>query len=238
MQSRQLLALASALVSLALLTACGSSSSSKTPPSSPVFTSVPVTAATQDVSYTYQLAAVDPAGGTVTYSLTSSPTGAALSGSTVSWTPTAAQSRVSNSFAVTAATASGGTAQQSWTVTPGGTITVNWINNYWTANGKVPVPALPSLAANLIAMWTNADGSITVQKSSATSPGVFSIPNVPAGYYWLQTGTGSAFWTNTSTFDAGQNIAGGPTPYTGVEQTTQFEFNLSGLQSVSGTDAG
>jgi hypothetical protein len=37
---------------------------------------------------------------------------------------------------VTAATASGGTAQQSWTVTPGGTITVNWINNYWTATGS------------------------------------------------------------------------------------------------------
>ncbi len=233
--TRRLLALtlvSLGLILLTFLTACGSSGSSHVPLSTPVFTSVPVTAATQDVDYTYQVTAVDPAGGTVTFSLTASPTGAALSGNTVTWTPTAAQSRLSNSFTVTATTASGGTASQSWTVSPGGTITVNWINNYWTAAGQVPVPALPSLAANLNAMWTNADGSITVQKSSATSPGVFSVPNVPGGYYWLQTATGSAFWTNTSTFDAGQNVAGGPTATTGVQQTTQFVFNLSGLQSV------
>jgi hypothetical protein len=194
-----------------------------------VFTSVPVTAATQDVAYTYQLAAVDPAGGTVTYSMTTSPTGAALSGSTVTWTPTAAESRVSNSFAVTATTTSGGTASQSWTVTPGGTITVNWVNTYWAANGPVQVSALPSVAANLSAMWTNPDGSITVQKGSATStPGVFGIPNVPAGYYWLQT-SGGTFWTNTGTFDAGESIAGGPLPTTSNSQPTTFLFNLSGL---------
>jgi hypothetical protein len=196
-----------------------------------VFTSVPVTAATQGVAYTYQLAAVDPAGGTVTFSMTTSPTGAALSGSTITWTPTGAQSRVSNSFAVTATTTSGDTASQSWTVTPGGTITVNWVNTYWAATGQVQVPANPSAAVNLSAMWTNADGSITVQKSSWTSSGVFSIPNVPAGYYWLQT-TGGTFWTNTGTFDAGENIAGAPLPTTSSSHTTLL-FNLSGLDSVS-----
>ena len=239
MQPRRLffLALVSlAVISLALLTACGSGSSTKTPPSTPVFTSAPVTAATQGIVYSYQLAATDPAGGAVTFSLTTSPTGAALSGNTVTWTPTAAQSRVSNPFAVTATTSSGGTASQSWKVTPGGTVAVNWVNNYWAANGPVQVPALPSLAANLSAMWTNPDGSITVQRSSATSPGVFSIPNVPGGYYWLQTGTGSAFWTNTSIFDAGTDVAGGPTPTLSFGlQSTQFDFNLSGLESVPET---
>jgi len=231
MQSRQLLALASALVSLALLTACGSSSS-HTSPSLPVFTSVPVTAATQGVAYTYQLAAVDPAGGSVTFSLASSPTGATLSGNSVSWTPTAAQSRISNSFAVTATTTSGGTAQHSWTVTPGGTITVSWINNYWTATGAVPVPADPSVATNLSALVTNPDGSITVQKGSATStPGVFSIPNVPAGSYWLQTGSGN-FWTSSSTFDAGSDIAGPPEPTLASPQNTSAGFNMSGLDAV------
>lgn len=238
MQPRRLLCLALvslAMISLALLTACGSSSSTQTQPSTPVFTSVPVMAATQDVAYTYQLAATDPAGGAVTFALTSSPTGAALSGSTITWTPTAAESRVSNSFAVKATTTSGGTAAQSWMVTPGGTITVNWINNDWAANGPVHVPALPSAAANLSAMWTNPDGSITVQKSSATSPGVFSIPNVPGGYYWLQDGS-QAFWTNSSTFDAGADVAGGPTPTLSYGlQTTQFDFNLSGLESVPET---
>jgi len=86
MQTRRLRTLAQvslALVSLALLTACGGGSSTQVQPSTPVFTSAPVTAATQGVAYTYQLAAVDPAGGTVTFSMTTSPTGAALSGSTI-----------------------------------------------------------------------------------------------------------------------------------------------------------
>jgi len=220
------------LMALAFLTACGSSGGTKTQPLAPVFTSTPVTAATQGVAYTYQLSAVDPSGGTVTFSLTAGPAGATLSGNTVSWTPTAAQSRVSNSFEVTATTTSGGTATQSWTVTPGGTITVNWINNYWTADGAVQVPAQASQATGVSAMWTNPDGSVTVQKSSATGAGVFSIPNVPGGYYWLQAG-GGTFWTNVSTFDAGGNIAGGPLPtISGPAQQTGFDFNLSGLDSV------
>ncbi len=218
--------------SLAFLSACGSSGSgSQVQPSTPVFTSVPVTAATQDVAYTYQIAATDPAGGAVTFSLTASPTGAALSGTTISWTPTAAQSRASNNFTVKAATTSGGTATQSWTVSPGGTITVNGINTYWTASGPVQVPLPASASLTISAVVVNPDGSITVEKSSAISPGVFSIPNVPAGYYWLQIGS-SAYWTSTASFDAGRDIAGNATPTTGTSQTTDFDLSLSGLESV------
>ncbi len=232
MQTRNFFALAMvslALASIAFLTACGSS---KTQPPAPTFTSTPVTAATEGTAYTYQLAASDPAGGSVTFSLTASPTGATLSGNTVTWTPTAAQAHVSNSFAVTATTASGGTAQQSWAVTPGGTVTVNWINNYWGPSGAVQVPQQASSATTLSAIWTNPDGSYSVQKSSATTtPGVFIIPNVPGGYYWLADGS-SYFWTNVNTFDAGQNYAGPPTPLLNPPQGTQFDFNLSGLASV------
>ena len=219
-------------LSLTFLTACGSSgSSSLHTGQAPVFTTSPMTTATQDVGYSYQIEAIDPAGGSVTFALTTGPAGAAISGNTVSWTPTGAQSRVSNNFEVTAATASGGTATQSWMVTPGGTITVNWVNNYWAASGPLQVPQPPSAGVNLSAMWTNPDGSITVQKSSWTSPGVFSIANVPGGYYWLQTGT-SAFWTSAGTFDAGEDFAGGPEPTTGAINNTQFDSNLSGLDSV------
>lgn len=221
------------MISLVLLTACGSSGSMQTQPSTPLFTSVPVMAATQDVAYTYPLAATDPAGGSVTFSLTASPTGAALNANTVTWTPTAAQSRVSNSFTVKATTTSGGTASQSWMVTPGGTITVNWQNNYWTATGQVHVPAQASVATTLSAMWTNPDGSITVEKSSAISPGVFSIPNVPGGYYWLNIG-GNAYWTSTGTFDAGSDFAGPAAPLDHDTQLTTFDFSLTGLDSTIG----
>jgi len=216
---------------LAFAMGCGSSSSSSHQSQPPVFTSSPVTAATQGDAYSYQLAAVDPAGGSVTFALTTSPSGATLATNTISWTPTAAESRVSNNFEVTATTSSGGSATQSWTVTPGGTITVNWMNTYWGPNGAVQVPALPSAATTLSALWTNADGSISVQKSFATSSGVFSIPNVPGGNYWMQIGS-SDFWTNTSTFDAGQNYAGPQAPTTSGINDTDFTFNLSGLDSV------
>jgi len=225
-----------ALVSLALLAACGSGgSSTQVPPSTPVFTSVPVTAATQDVAYTYQLAATDPAGGSVTFTLTTSPTGAALTGNTIAWTPTAAESRVSNGFAVKATTASGGTASQSWTVTPGGTITVSWVNTYWTETGAVPVPEPPNEALSISALVTNPDGSITVEKSSATAPGVFSIPNVPGGYYWMNL-PGGAYWTSTSTFHADRDFAGvQEPPLAPTSQNTWFDLNLSGLESVAET---
>ncbi|MGB9085182.1 MAG: hypothetical protein WCC46_11215, partial [Terriglobales bacterium] len=67
-------------VSLGFLVACGSGSHSA--PLSPVFTSTPVTAASQGVSYSYTLAATDPAGGTVTFSLVTEPAGSTLAGST------------------------------------------------------------------------------------------------------------------------------------------------------------
>jgi hypothetical protein len=240
MQRRRLLTLAVvflATIPVALLTACGSGGGTHTPPSTPVFTSMPATAATQGVAYTTQLAAIDPAGGSVTFSLPKSPAGAALSGNMVTWTPTAAQSRMSNGFMATATTASGGTASQSWTVTPGGTITVNWVDTYWTANGQVQVPEPASEGLDISALVTNADGSITVEQASATSPGVFSIPNVPGGYYWLQL-PGGAYWTSTNTFDAGRDFAGAQQPVqtaTSSSQITTFDLNLSGLESVPQT---
>src|SRR6185369_5729035 len=53
----------------------------------PVFNSTPPTASAQDTLYSYTISATDPAGGAVTFSLTSAPEGAALNGTTLTWTP-------------------------------------------------------------------------------------------------------------------------------------------------------
>src|ERR1700694_5015598 len=89
----QMRALSLLLIALFLscLVACGGSSYSA--PQNPVFTSTPVTAASQGASYMYHMTATDPSGGTVTFSLTTAPAGAALSGATITWGPTAAESR-------------------------------------------------------------------------------------------------------------------------------------------------
>ena len=62
--------------------------------SSPVIESDPVTTAKEGVVYTYDVEATDPNGDTLTYSLTTSPTGMTINSTTgvISWTPTAAGS--------------------------------------------------------------------------------------------------------------------------------------------------
>jgi len=220
---------------LSCLLACGGSPGT---PANPVFTSTPVTAASQGVSYTYQLAATDPSGGTVTFSLISEPAGATLSGSTINWGPTAAESRVPNSFTAKATTSSGGTATQSWTVTPTGTVTINWVDTNWTPAGPVQIPGpathLPS------ALVPQADGSLVLLSGTLASPGVYNIGNVPGGYYWLIEGTPpgltlppTGFWTNSSTFDLGQDTVGALARMLPSSTDTTFDFTLSGLDASS-----
>ena len=217
---------------LTFLVACGSGSHSA--PQSPVFTSTPVTEASQGMSYSYTLAATDPSGGMVTFSLPTAPAGATITGSTINWTPAAAQSRVSNSFAAMATTSSGGTATQSWTVTPSGTVTVNWVNTQWRPTGPVSVPEPDSFVPS--ALVPQADGSLQLITGTSVSPGVFQITQVPGGYYWLIQGVPQGvplppmgFWTNSSTFDLGRDTVGAPTGILGSSEDTTFNFTLNGL---------
>ena len=216
---------------LSYLLACGGSPGT---PQNPVFTSTPVTAASQGASYTYTLEATDPSGGTVTFSLTTAPSGATLSGSTINWGPTAAESRVSNSFTAKATTSSGGSATQSWTVTPTGTVTVNWVNTEWTPTGPVQVPGPAGLIPS--ALVPQPDGSLELLSGTLASPGVYNIGQVPGGYYWLVQGAPpgltlppTAFWTNSSTFDLGRDNLGALTGALGSSENITLDFNLSGL---------
>ena len=118
------------------------------------------------------------------------------------------------------------------------TVTVNWVNTYWSPTGPVQVPEPDSAAATSIeALVPSSDGSITIMKASATStPGVFTISDVPAGNYWLAAGGGGTFLTNTSTFDAGRDYWGGEPPVTTAISGPTFNFNISGISSDSNFD--
>jgi len=83
--------------------------------SSPVIESDPVTTAKEGVAYTYDVEATDPNGDTLTYSLTTSPTGMTINSNTgvISWTPAAA-----GSVEVTVEVSDGSkSATQSFTIT-------------------------------------------------------------------------------------------------------------------------
>ena len=71
------------------------------------------------------------------------------------------------------------------------------------------------------------------------SPGVYTILQVPGGYYWLIQGTPpdlslplTGFWTNSSTFDLGRDRVGAPTGLLGSSEDTTFDFTLSGLDPL------
>lgn len=235
MKSRKphLVIVVSALVAL---TACGGGTRGAPPASTPIFTSTPLTTAAQGVLYTYQVSATDPAGGTVTLSLTTAPAGATFSSNTISWTPAAAQSRVADNFVITAKTSEGGSATQSWNVTPSGTVSGSWVDTYWTPAGPTNVPFdWTKVAFPPEALVPKPDGSIQVLKGSGNSDGTFSVSNVPGGYYWLQIGT-VGYWTSTSTFDFGTDSAGQQPQATSSVGTTTFDFNVAGLDPVQAND--
>jgi hypothetical protein len=183
------------------------------------------------------MTATDPSGGTVTFSLTTAPAGASLSGATITWGPTAGESRVSNSFTAKATTSSGGSATQSWTVTPTGTVTVNWVDTDWTPTGPVQIPGPTDFVPS--ALVPQADGSLQLLSGTLASPGVYNIGQVPGGYYWLIQGTPpglslppTGFWTNSSTFDLGRDRIGAPTGLLSTSEDTTFDFTLSGLDPL------
>jgi hypothetical protein len=174
----------------------------------PVFTSTPPTAATQDQPYSYTLAATDPAGTNVSFALTTAPVGATLNGGTLSWTPSAQQARQDNAFAVTATSAAGGTSTQSWAVAPAGTINGLAIFNHWSADGTVGTTASDETNNSWAALVPQADGSLLALPGTGYVDGTWVIPDVPAGYFWMQFYSGDVLWTNASVFDFGAEYMG------------------------------
>jgi hypothetical protein len=213
------------------LLGCGSGGSGggTPPPTTPSFTSTPVTAAEEATPYSYTLAATSPDGSAVTFTLPTAPVGATLTGNTISWTPTHDESRTANNFSVTASNAGGGKATQTWTVTPTGTINITAITTYWGLTG--PTNVAPVWNASLpypAVLLPKSDGTFTTLRGAANADGSFSIPNVPAGNYWLQINPNANYWTATSDFDNGEDLYGRAPAFTPTTTTT-FDYTISGL---------
>ena len=200
----------------------------------PAFVSTPGTAASQGTAYTYQIA-TSPASEPVTLAVVTAPSGATLTGNTLSWTPSAAQARVANQFSVTATNASG-SVTQSWSVTPSGTITGTWVDTYWTSSGPLSVPRdLSNAPLPPRALVPQPNGSFQTVMGSGNPDGTFTIPNIPGGYYWLEPAA-NAYWTSSSTFDFGANVNTPAKSLTTINGNTTINLNLTGLDPLVGGD--
>jgi hypothetical protein len=169
------------------------------------FTSTPPTTLAEGATYSYPVKATDASASPITYTLTSNPAGASISGGTVTWTPTTAELLMPSNFTVTAKDTLGASNTQSWTVAPLRAVTMNILDNFWASAGPSPaaIPPIPAPVGAIV------PGSAIPLVGQISGDGTYyTIHNVPAGYYWLEDGPTEKHWTNTSTFDVGTDYVG------------------------------
>ena len=123
---------------------------------------------------------------------------------------------------------------QSWTVTPTGTVRVSWIDTHWTENGSTPVSFnWTPVSSYVAALVPQSDGSFQTLTGSAVN-GIFNIPNVPAGYYWLRISPTNIYWTSSSNFDMGSDYAVSAIAPAPSNTTTTVNFSLTSLDTTAG----
>jgi hypothetical protein len=201
----------------------------------PSFTSTAPTAAAEGTVYTYNVVATDPANTAITYSLTAGPAGAAINGSTLTWTPTSSQSRIDDSFTITATTAAGGSATQVFSVTPAGTVRGTKINTRFSDAGEAN-QAVDLTTTTIAALIPNGTGGYSTIQGTGDVFGNFSVPGVPPGNYLLRVGA-DYLSTDKSVTDFGNFVGGRPDVITTSSSGTSLQLSLTNLSPwVSGFD--
>ncbi len=189
-----------ALASLLLLNCGGSSNSQPSEAKAPVFTSTAPLDASEGQQYIYSVSATDPAGRSVTFSLTKAPFGASLSSNTLSWTPQSEQSRKPNAFEITATNDQGVSARQNWSVSPTGTVYARFSATYIHADGTQEELPREDAAPSIFFPSENLGGAPGIPPNSVAD-GVATYRNIPAGHFYVWRSARSALWTDKSSID-------------------------------------
>jgi hypothetical protein len=201
----------------------------------PQFSSVAPTTAFEAEPYSYQLAASDPSGGTVSFTLAAGPANASISGSTLSWTPTHEQSRAANSFTITANTTEAASTTQSFSITPAGNIDGLVNTAFYDRSGTTTVGFDLSAAGSVTAYVPNGSGGFSKIAGTGNSDGTFTIAGVPAGNYWLAVGAYYYNWTSQSDPVLTGAQIGRPDTVSG-QQTLKFNVILNHPPQDGGGD--
>lgn len=181
----------------------------------PTFVSVPPSDASEGTVYAYSVQATDPGGEELSFELSAAPSGATLSGTTLSWTPTFEQSRTEDHFTVVVRTPSGRNASQSWVVAPRGSVHGKMYYRYLSATG-VQVEPINFTIASCSIFFKSTDGSLVRHDSVGWADGTFMVPDVPAGHYWFVLWSWAPgwswdpVWTDTNSLDMSLSFLGRP----------------------------
>ncbi len=196
----------------------------------PVFTSTPGTTATVGTAYSYTATATDADADTVTFSV-SGPTGMAISGAVITWTPTTAQIGT-HSVVVTASDGTNATAQTA-------TITVSAAAVTGTI---VSIPAIPGVTApvygNAPDLLVTATTQYTGVTTWATAAGVaagatFEASTVYVATITLTAKTGFTLTGVTANFFTVAGAAGQSNPADSGVVTATYATTLAGGAVVS-----
>jgi PKD repeat protein len=157
----------------------------------PQFTSTPVVAATEEASYSYAAAAVDPGTadqGTLVFSVLSGPAGLSINGSTgaVSWTPTNGQAAQAWNVALRVTDKDGGSGLQTFQI------------NVANVNDSPSITSAAVTAATEEQLYTyNATASDDDLLNPSGEQLTWSLTTAPAGMS-INAGTGQITWTPTN----------------------------------------
>ncbi len=224
--------------------ACGGGSSTTTTTGpSPTFTSTAPQIASEGIQYSYTITTTTTDNSTVTYAVTTGPTGAAITGSTLTWTPTHAQSRISNGFTITATTSKNGVFTQTFNITPTGNIDGTAVD-YAVAGGTLVDYPQDMSAVTVEVLLPNNKGGFNRQAGTGDASGNFTIPNVPTGNYWLHLQrmdngalTDNYVYTASSDIDAGQLVVGRPDAVRATSGVTIAAQNIALSVPVTSSDS-
>ena len=196
----------------------------------PVFTSTPGTTATVGTAYSYTATATDADADTVTFSV-SGPTGMAISGAVITWTPTTAQIGT-HSVVVTASDGTNATAQTA-------TITVSAAAVTGTI---VSIPAIPGVTAPVygaapdltVTASTQYTGVTTWKTAAGVAAGAtFEASTVYIATITLTAKTGFTLTGVTANFFTVAGAAGVSNPADSGVVTATFATTAAGGAIVS-----
>jgi hypothetical protein len=186
----------------------------------PTITSTAVTSATVGLAYSYDVNATDPNGDTLTYSLTTAPSGMTINAASglISWTPTSTQAGT-QAVTVRVADPGGLAATQAYNVTVAG-----------GGNGSPTITSTPIIAATVGVAYSY-DVNATDPNGDALT---YSLSTAPSGMT-INAASGLIGWTPTAAQAGNQAVTVRVADPGGLAATQSFTINVGGGTAPSTT---